>query len=94
MERWVEKWDEPQWNDDWRYDRDEVSEEIIDRLGDCKNKPMDVVVMASAMWQYNPHRTKEECFERTMTWVGDWNNQYKMTDEMESSYNWYLSRVH
>lgn len=78
------------YNDDWR---NNISSEMLDRLAECRNKAMDVVEMASAMHEVNPDKTAEQCFERMLEWVGDWNGQYNITDKIYSNYEWYLKRV-
>ena len=78
------------YNDDWR---NNIPNEMLNRLAECRNKAMDVVKMASAMHEVNPDKTKEQCFERMIEWVGDWNGQYNITDKIYSNYEWYLNRV-
>lgn len=81
-------------NENWRgYARDNEPE-FYERLEECRNKPLDVVLMANLMHRYNPNKTAEKCFEHALEWVGDWNGQYNVTEKIYNNLEWYLSRVH
>jgi hypothetical protein len=32
--------------------------------------------MAKEMWKFNPNKKFEDCLDRMIEWVLDWNNQY------------------
>ena len=63
------------WNDDWREELKTDDYESWLRLADCRNKRKDIKQYAKLIYKYNPSRTKEECLDRSITWITDWNNQ-------------------
>ena len=77
------------WNDDWR---DELKEDCWLRLCECNNRKSDIVVIVNLMYKYNHDRTKEECLDRTIEWLTDWNSQIELypTDE---EYKKFLSKM-
>lgn len=79
-----------EWSDDWR---DTIPSDMLERLGECRNKAMDVVEMATEMHKYNPTMTAEDCFLRMFEWVTDWNGQLGVMEKIDSNWDWYLSRV-
>mgnify|MGYP006988857989 CR=1 FL=1 len=78
------------WNDNWR---NTIPNDMLTRLAECRNKAMDIVAMATEMHKYNPNKTTESCFVRILDWVGDWNGQFEITEQICNKYDWYLSRV-
>lgn len=78
------------WNDDWR---DNIPKSMLTRLAECRNKATDVIVMATEMHKSNPERTAEECFERMVIWVSNWNSQFEIFEKIDPHWDWYLSRV-
>lgn len=71
------------WNNDWRYD---IPGDVRSRLADCKNTWNDIKVMGRAMKVANPDRSAEDCAERILDWVLDWNNQFDQLDPTEAQY--------
>ena len=71
------------WNNDWRYD---IPGEVRSRLADCNNTWNDIKVMGRAMKVANPDRSAEDCAERILDWVLDWNNQFDQLDPTEAQY--------
>lgn len=63
------------WNDDWREELEKDDYEAYLRLCDCRNRRNDIKKYAKLIYKYNPNRTKEECLDRSITWITDWNNQ-------------------
>ena len=64
------------WDDDWRTDLRQDNPNFYDRLADCKSAAHDLKIIAKIMWRYNrTMHTKEECLDRTIEWITDWNNQ-------------------
>ena len=71
------------WNDDWRTELRQEDPELMNRLANCTNKTRDLKVIAKIMWKYNQSRTKEECLDRTIAWLTDWNNQVELIPDSE-----------
>lgn len=67
-------------NDDWRNELEEFNYDCYERLCECRNTKTDIVTMSRLMCKYNPHKKIEECVERIIEWVTDWNNQYYLSD--------------
>ena len=81
-------------NEDWRDYAKANEPELYERLGECRNKAIDIVLMANMMHRYNPHKTTKQCFEHALEWVSEWNGQWKVAEQINSNYEWYLCRVH
>lgn len=81
------------WNDDWREEAERDYPELYNRLCGCYNIKRDIPVMARLMYKYNREKGAEECFVRTLEWIGDWNNQYTITDLTRSEYDCMLHDV-
>jgi hypothetical protein len=79
-----------EWCDDWR---NNIPSSMLTRLAECRNKATDVITMATEMHKCNPDKTAEECFERMLEWVGDWNGQLNVFEQIDTNWDWYLSRV-
>lgn len=71
------------WDNSWR---DDIPGDVRERLAACCNRWNDIRIMGRAMQQVNPDRTAEECAERILEWVCDWNNQYTL-DPTKEQYN-------
>ena len=73
------------WNDDWREELKTEDIECYDRLADCHNYRRDILKIAKLMYKFNSsNKTKEECLDRTIAWITDWNSQpHLMLDEEE-----------
>ena len=76
-----------EWNDDWRTELEETNYRCYERLCDCRNIRKDIVTITKLMIKYNPTFDKKECLERTLEWIGDWNNQFEITDMTKDEYN-------
>lgn len=66
------------WNNDWRDELKENNYAIWERLCECRNTEKDILIMAKLNYKYNPSMGKEECLDRIIEWVTDWNNQYNI----------------
>lgn len=71
------------WNDDWREELKEIDTDCHERLCDCKNRKSDIRKIAKLMYKYNSSKTKEECLDRTIEWITDWNNQVSLGPDDE-----------
>ncbi len=69
------------WNDDWREELKRDDYAAWERLADCKNRRSDVKKYAKLIYKYNPNRTKEECLDRSIIWLTDWNNQVHLVPD-------------
>lgn len=63
------------WNDDWREELKKDTYDIWERLADCRNTRTDIKIIAKLMYKYNPSKSKEDCLDRTLEWITEWNNQ-------------------
>lgn len=81
------------WDDSWRQKAETDFTDCFYRLCDCCNVKADIVVIASLMHEYNDHMSAEECFDRTLEWIGDWNGQYNLTDLTPNEYEAMLKKV-
>ena len=81
------------WCDDWRTELKENNYGCYERLCECRNNANDVVLMANLMHKYNPTIDKEDCLNRMIEWVGDWNNQFELMDKMLTDFDDYLCKV-
>jgi hypothetical protein len=66
------------WNDDWRSELEIKNPECYERLCECRNTKHDILIIAKLMYRYNQDRTKEDCLDRTIEWITDWNNQIEI----------------
>ena len=80
-------------NDEWRTELKEKNARCFDRLGDCRSTVNDVVIMAKYVHKYNPTISKEDCFNRMIEWVCDWNNQFELFDKIDKQYDKLLAKV-
>lgn len=71
------------WNDDWREELMKDTYEVWERLAECRNRIKDIPIMAKLVYKYNPSKTKEQCLDRIITWVTDWNNQFNLIPDDE-----------
>lgn len=79
------------WNDNWRNELEEKQPKVYERLCNCINKKTDILVIAKYIYLYNKENyTKQECLERTIQWLTDWNNQVEL---IPTNFKWYLSRI-
>lgn len=67
--------------------------DALDRLADCRNRKSDLKVLRDALYQYILDNNQQDNFgiedaaELALEWVGDWNNQYTLTDLTVDEYN-------
>ena len=60
--------------------------DVLDRLKDCRNTKKDLNVLRDALYQYivdndqTGDYSMEDAADLALEWVGDWNNQWPMTD--------------
>lgn len=80
-------------NDDWRLELEGSYEDCYLRLCECRNTRKDLEIIASLMYQYNSDKTAEECVEKTLEWVGDWNGQFEVTDLTKDEYEKLIEKV-
>ncbi|MEE3344797.1 MAG: hypothetical protein VZS44_11935 [Bacilli bacterium] len=81
------------WNDDWRDELKNDDYEIWERLAECRNTRKDMIHMAKLVYKYNPSKSKEECLDRILEWVTDWNSQVGLYPETTEEYNDMLNRI-
>ena len=67
-----------EWNNDWRSELETKNPECYERLCECRNTKHDILIIAKLMYRYNQDRTKEDCLDRTIEWITDWNNQIEI----------------
>lgn len=68
------------WNNDWRNELEEKNAACYTRLCECRNTKNDIITMTKLVYKYNPNMSAEDCLIYMLEWVGDWNNQYEVTD--------------
>ena len=66
------------WNDDWREELRLTNENCYNRLCEGRNTKHDILIIAKLMYRYNQDRIKEDCLDRTIEWITDWNNQIEI----------------
>ena len=66
------------WNNDWRSELEIKNPECYERLCEGRNTKHDILIIAKLMYRYNQDRTKEDCLDRTIEWITDWNNQIEI----------------
>jgi hypothetical protein len=49
--------------------------------------------MTKYVHKYNPTVSKEDCFNRMIEWVCDWNNQFELFDKIDKQYDKLLAKV-
>ena len=81
------------WNDDWREELKKDYEEVWIRLADCRNIRKDIVFIAKMMYKYNPTKSKQDCLDRTLEWITDWNNQSNLYPDYDDEYNNMLKKI-
>ena len=81
------------WNDDWRTELKDSNENCYLRLCECCNRKFDILIIAGLMYKYNQYRTKEECLDRTIEWIIDWNSQVELYPSDSKEYQKILSRM-
>lgn len=74
------------WNDDWREELKKDDYEAWTRLADCDNRRSDIKLYAKLVRKYNPSKTKEECLDRVIQWITDWNSQPELIPD-DDEYN-------
>ena len=72
-----------EWNNDWRSELEIKNPECYERLCECRNTKNDILIIAKLMYRYNQDRTKEDCLDRTIEWITDWNNQIEICPNEE-----------
>lgn len=80
------------WNDDWRDELKKDDEECYIRLCDVHSVPKDILKIAKLMYKYNPSQSKENCLDRTLEWITDWNNQVYLYPD-DDTYQKYLESI-
>ena len=50
----------------------------IQNVIECMNTKNDILIIAKLMYKYNQNRTKEDCLDRTIEWLTDWNSQIEI----------------
>ena len=50
----------------------------IQNVIECRNTKNDILIIAKLMYRYNQDRTKEDCLDRTIEWLTDWNSQIEI----------------
>ena len=63
------------WNDDWREELKTDYYPVWERLAECRNTRKDIIIMAKLNYKYNRSKEPEECLNRIVEWVTDWNGQ-------------------
>ena len=81
------------WNDDWRIELVETDYDCYERLCECRNTKADIYKIARIMYKYNQTMSVEDCLDRTLEWLGDWNNQYDLVDISLSEYENLVNRL-
>ena len=66
------------WNNDWRSELEIKNPKCYERLCEGRNTKHDILIIAKLMYRYNQDRTKEDCLDRTIEWITDWNNQIEI----------------
>ena len=80
-----------EWDDNWRDKLKKNYPSCYDRFCNGKNIKSDIITIAKLMYEYNcTIYTKEDCLDRTLTWITGWNNQVEL---FPTNYIWYLDRV-
>jgi len=70
-----------------------IPEDVLDRLKDCRNTKKDLNVLRDALYQYIIDNNQEDDWgmedaaELALEWVGDWNNQYTLTELTTDEWN-------
>ncbi|MBQ6632280.1 MAG: hypothetical protein IJH55_09365 [Romboutsia sp.] len=81
------------WNNDWRIELSHKYPEYYERLCDCVNTKKDIITMTKLNYKYNPFKEKEDCLDRILEWVTDWNSQVNLYPNTEEEYNSILNRI-
>lgn len=81
------------WNDDWRIELEKIDYGCYERLCECRNTKADIYRIARIMCKYNQTTSVEDCLDRTLEWLGDWNNQYDLVDISLSEYENLINRL-
>ena len=81
------------WNDDWRIELVETDYDCYERLCECRNTKADIYRIARIMCKYNQTTSVEDCLDRTLEWLGDWNGQYNLVDISLSEYENLINRL-
>lgn len=81
------------WNDDWRIELAQKYPDCYERLCDCVNIKKDILTMAKLNYKYNPFKSKEDCLDRILEWVTDWNSQLDLYPKTEVEYNKILIKI-
>lgn len=74
-----------------------ISQDVLDRLSDCRSRRSDLPILRDAIWQYiqdnnaQDEWSLEDAAVLALEWVGDWNNQYNVTDITEDQYTRFIN---
>lgn len=80
------------WNDEWREELKQDNYEVWERLAECRNNRNDIIIMSKLVVKYNPEKSEQECFDRILEWVTDWNNQISLYP-VDDEYNKMLKQI-
>jgi len=69
------------WNDDWREELEKDYYDCYIRLCECRNTKKDLKILTKLLYKYNSSKTKEQCLDRIIAWVTDWNNQVNLVPD-------------
>ena len=81
------------WNNDWRIELSHKDPECYERLCDCVNTKKDIITMARLNYKHNPFKEKEDCLDRILEWVTDWNNQPNLYPSTAYEYSKLLAKI-
>ena len=81
-----------EWNNDWRSELEIKNPECYERLCECRNTKNDILIISRIMHKYNQNRTKNDCLDRTIEWLTDWNSQFELCLS-ETEYQEILSKM-
>ena len=70
------------WNDDWRTELEENNYGCYIRLCECRSLKADIICITKIMHKYNPSKDINDCLDRTIEWICDWNGQYYLADDL------------
>lgn len=74
-----------------------ISQDVLDRLSDCRSRRSDLPILRDAIWQYiqdnnaQDEWSLEDAAVLALEWVGDWNNQYNVTDITDEQYTRFIN---
>ena len=81
-----------EWNNDWRSELEIKNPECYERLCECRNTKNDILIISRIMYKSTQNRTKNDCLDRTIEWLTDWNSQFELYLS-ETEYQEILSKM-